>query len=151
MSSAGDENDKKHGTPGARASIPPGAPGERASVPPDGQERRSYARFDVTWAVDYADGETFLYSYITNISEMGIFIASKVPPPLGHRLTLKFAPPGEEPLNLEGEVAWINPVREDGENLNPGFGVRFVNLDAEHRERIVGLVHAIAYLPDEEG
>lgn len=147
-----DDNNPKQSPPGARVSIPPGAVGgERLSIPPDAGERRSYARFDVTWAVDYADGETFLYSYITNISEMGIFIASKAPPPLGHKLTLRFTPPGEEPFNLDGEVAWINPFYEDRENLNPGFGVRFVNLENESRERLVSLVHAIAYLPDEEG
>ena len=29
------------------------------------------------------------------------------------------------PAVLEGEVTWINPYRESGDNLNPGMGVRF--------------------------
>lgn len=135
--------------PGARDSLPaPGRP--TPSVPPDGvSERRSYDRIPVAeWAVDYSSGETFLYSYIQNISAMGIFVYSREPLPRGATLKLRFQPPGEAPFDLEGEVAWVNPYREGGENLNPGMGVRFVNLDAETRERLVELVKTIAYLPD---
>ena len=140
---SGDKKDGDGGLPGERPS--------RMSIPPDGMERRSFVRVDVAnWEVDCNDGDNFLYSYITNISEMGIFIASEAPPKLGTRLSLKFTPAGEAPFALEGEVAWINPMRPDGENLNPGFGVRFVDLDTDARERLVGLVHAIAYLPEED-
>lgn len=122
----------------------------RTSIPPDGYERRSFLRVDVAnWEVDCADGENFLYSYITNISEMGIFIHSQSPPDMDRPLRLRFSAPGEETMDLEGTVAWINPFRPDGENLNPGFGVRFTNLAPEQRERLVALVHAIAYLPDD--
>lgn len=120
---------------------------ERPSLAPDGVERRSFTRIDVTWAVDCEAGETFLYSYIRNISAMGIFIASLSPPAVGTPMTLKFAPPGESPFDLKGEVAWINPWHEDRDNPNPGFGVRFIDLTPEMRERLVALVHAIAYLP----
>ena len=124
-------------------------PGERSSQVPTGKERRSYERIPVAWAVDYQSGETFLYSYITNISAMGIFIYSRDPLPEGSTIALKFAPPGEEPFELVGEVAWVNPYRDGGENLNPGMGVRFVDLEAPMRERLVALVRTIAYLPDE--
>lgn len=135
--------DKKNDT------IPPPDRLSRASMPPDGHERRSFLRVDVAnWEVDCNDGENFLYSYITNISEMGIFIHSQSPPDIDRPVRLRFAAPGEEPFSLEGNVAWINPFRPDGENLNPGFGVRFANLAPDQRERLVALVHAIAYLPD---
>lgn len=120
-----------------------------SSVPPsEGIERREHRRVDVTWAVDCHDGDTFLYSYITNISAMGIFISTRKPPVLNSKLTLKFTPDtgNELPFELEGEVAWVNEWRAHGENLNPGFGVRFVNLTPDNRERLVSLVHAIAYL-----
>ena len=118
----------------------------------DGFERRSFLRVDVAnWEVDCNDGENFLYSYITNISEMGIFISTRDPPQRDRPVRLRFAAPGEEAMELEGEVAWVNPFREHGENLNPGFGVRFTNLSPEQRERLVALVHSVAYLPDEIG
>ena len=122
--------------------------GERPSQVPDAGDRRVAERVPVEWAVDYASGDTFLYSYITNISTMGIFIYSQQPLPLGSRLSLKFAPPGEDGFELQAEVAWVNPYREGGENLNPGMGVRFVDLALEMRERLVELVRTIAYLPD---
>jgi len=115
-----------------------------------GADRRSHERFDASIQVDYASGETFLFSYITNISEMGIFIRSDVPAPRGTRLSLRFAAPGGAALELVGEVTWVNPVRSDGENLNPGMGVRFLDLTAETRERVVELVRTVAYLRDED-
>lgn len=120
--------------------------GEYALHAREGHERRQSERVPVTWAVDYGSGDTFLYSYITNISAMGIFIYSKDPLAVGTRLNLRFAPPGEEPFELIGEVAWINPYREGGENLNPGMGVRFIDLELPMRERLVALVRTIAYL-----
>ena len=129
---------------------PSKAPEVRQSIPPDGKERRSYDRIPVSdWAVDFQSGDTFLYSYIQNISAMGIFVYSEKPLAVGSQITLKFAPPGEEPFELVGEVAWVNPYREGGENLNPGMGVRFVELEPETRERLVELVRTIAYLPDQ--
>jgi type IV pilus assembly protein PilZ len=121
---------------------------DRPSRAPDGPDRRSYERIPVRWSVDFQSGDTFLYSYITNISAMGIFIYSESPLQVGSQLSLTFAPPNSEAFELIGEVAWVNPYRTDGENLNPGMGVRFVELQPEMRERLVDLVRTIAYLPD---
>lgn len=117
---------------------------------PKGVERRRYERYDAELSVDWASGETFLFSYITNISEMGIFIRSDDPPPVGTALRLRFASDTSE-LELDGVVAWINPLRADGENLNPGMGVRFTGLTPEQRERVVDLVRTVAYLHPGEG
>jgi type IV pilus assembly protein PilZ len=111
-------------------------------------ERRSHDRFDVEWAVDCVAEDTFLYASITNISAMGIFVKTTDPLAIGTRLVLSFAPPGYEPFKLEGEVAWINPLRDNGDNPNPGIGVRFVNLLPDDRERIVEVVRTIAYVRD---
>ena len=115
------------------------------------QERRSYERFEAELSVDWSCGEHFLFSYITNISQMGIFIRSDDPPRLGTALRLRFALPGEPPLELSGVVTWINPLRADGRNVNPGMGVRFTELSPDQRERIVQLVKTVAYLQEEIG
>jgi type IV pilus assembly protein PilZ len=114
-----------------------------------GIERRRYERFDTSISVDYSSGDTFLFSYIQNISEMGIFIRSDTPLPVGTQLELRFAPDGQTPLEVAGEVTWINPYRPFGDNLNPGMGVRFRELSADMRERIVDLVRTVAYLRGE--
>jgi type IV pilus assembly protein PilZ len=113
---------------------------------PRSDERRSFDRFDVEWAVDCIADDTFLYASITNISAMGIFVKTTDPLAVGTSLVLTFAPPGYEAFKLEGQVAWINPLRPNGDNPNPGMGVRFVNLRLEDRERLVEAIRTIAYV-----
>jgi type IV pilus assembly protein PilZ len=110
-------------------------------------ERRSSERFDVTWSVDCETEETFLYAAITNISELGIFVRTTEPLPIGTSLTLRFAPPNSgDPFVLQGSVQWINAVRPLHDNPNPGMGVRFAHITAAERERLVETIRTIAYL-----
>ncbi len=120
--------------------------GDNAEPAKTGIERRQFERYETSISVDYSNGETFLFSYIQNISEMGIFIRSDEPLPIGTRLQLKFTPEGQDSIELDGEVTWVNPFRPFGDNLNPGMGVHFSDLNAEMRERIVSLVRTVAYL-----
>lgn len=111
-----------------------------------GRERRTHERYDVTWDVDCVADDTFLFAAITNISELGIFVRTLEPLLVGTPLMLSFAPNGHAPFKLAGEVAWVNPVRPDGDNPNPGMGVRFVGITPEDRERLVEVIRTIAYL-----
>ena len=113
-------------------------------------ERREHQRFETAIAVDYASGETFLFAYLQNISEMGIFIRTDHPSRIGTRLRLRFHVEDGEPLTIDGEVTWINPLRDAGDNLNPGMGVRFMELSPDKREQVVGLVRTVAYLHDDD-
>jgi len=116
---------------------------------PPVSERRVYERIDVEWSVDCETDETFLYASITNISEMGIFVATHEPLEVGTRLTLRFALPGDQaPFILLGQVQWVNPIRMLSDNPNPGMGIRFVDLSSENRERIINSVRTIAYVRD---
>ncbi len=108
--------------------------------------RRTYDRYDVTWAVDCVTDQTFLFASIANISEMGIFVRTEHPLPLGTPLTLQFAPPGYTPFKLDGVVTWINPMRDSGDNPNPGMGVRFNHLEKADRTRLIDVIRTIAYL-----
>ena len=101
--------------------------------------------------VDYKSADNFLFAYITDISAMGIFVQTRGPEPIGTRLNLRFMVPGQaQPFELEGEVIWVNPYRPgDRENLNPGMGVRFVDLTQADRERLTELVKTFAYLDDD--
>jgi type IV pilus assembly protein PilZ len=121
---------------------------DRKSVNPE--NRRTHPRFETSIAVDYASGDTFLFAYLQNISEMGIFIRTETPLEIGTRLTLRFHVDESAPLVLDGEVTWINPYRESGDNLNPGMGVRFMELSPDRREQVVELVRTVAYLNQED-
>jgi type IV pilus assembly protein PilZ len=114
----------------------------------DEAERRIFDRYDVEWAVDCVATDTFLYASITNISEMGIFVRTTDPLKLNTKLRLTFAPPGAEGFQLEGCVAWVNNLRANGDNPNPGMGIRFVDLQPDERERLVEVIRTIAYLRD---
>ena len=116
-----------------------------------GDDRRSFERFETSFRVDVHSGEHFLYAYVTNISEMGLFVRTDAPLPLGTELVLLLAPDDDDlPFEVRGCVAWINPIREHGDNPNPGMGIRFDELTAEARERLVELVRTIAYLNVED-
>lgn len=111
-------------------------------------ERRNFDRVDVEWTVDCVAADTFLYAAIANISEMGIFVRTNEPLAIGTRLRLTFSPPGRDGFELEGSVAWVNRFRPEGDNPNPGMGVRFLDLSPDERERLVEVIRTIAYLRD---
>ena len=104
--------------------------------------------YEVLWSVDCEAPDTFLYASLTNVSALGIFVRTEAPMPVGTCMVLRFAPPSHEGFALQGVVQWINPVRSDGDNLNPGMGVRFVELAQGDRARLVEVVRTIAYTRD---
>jgi type IV pilus assembly protein PilZ len=122
-------------------------PPEPDRAPPS--DRRRSERVDVTWSVDCETEDTFLYASITNISQLGIFVATREPLEVGTGLTLRFLPNNaSDPFVLKGQVQWVNPVKMLSESPNPGMGVRFVSLLPEERERLVELIRTIAYVRD---
>ncbi len=106
----------------------------------------------MSWDVDCVAEDTFLYASIANISAMGIFIRTTEPLEVGTPVDLAFAPPkahgNHAPFRLHGVVAWVNPLRPNGDNPNPGMGVRFTELSSDARERLVDVIHAITYVRD---
>lgn len=115
-----------------------------------GADRRQHERVLVDWSVDYRASDTFLFAYISDISAMGIFVRTPTPEPAGTRLNLRFSPPGGPPMEVEAQVIWINPPRDDDDaSRQPGMGLQFVDLTPLQREQVLRLVRTFAYLPDE--
>jgi type IV pilus assembly protein PilZ len=109
--------------------------------------RRAALRVLVNLEVDYASEDNYLFAYITDISETGIFVRTTTPEPPGTHLNLRFSADGSGPLELEGEVIWVNPYRPGApDNLHPGMGIRFAGLDDDLRDRLLQLVRRFAYL-----
>jgi type IV pilus assembly protein PilZ len=117
------------------------------------EDRRKSQRILVDLEVDYQCEDTFLFAYITDLSAFGIFIRTNNPEPPGTRLNLRFRLPAENvTMALEGEVIWINAFRPgDFNNLNPGMGVKFVDLTDEDKAQVLDLIRKVAYLDDHEG
>jgi type IV pilus assembly protein PilZ len=124
------------------------AKGSTAEVPIVGSDRRAAPRVLVDLQVDYASEENYLFAYITDISETGIFVRTTTPEQPGTHLNLRFAPDDNRPqIEVEGLVIWVNPYRPGApDNLHPGMGIRFVELSSDLRDRLLELVRRFAYL-----
>jgi uncharacterized protein (TIGR02266 family) len=119
----------------------PGADGE-----PDA-ERRCAPRVLVDLEVDCTSEDNYLFAYVTDISATGIFVRTTTPEQAGTHLNLRFPVEDTELLEVEGEVIWVNPYRPGTpDNLHPGMGIRFINLDNELRDRLFELIRRVAYL-----
>jgi uncharacterized protein (TIGR02266 family) len=123
------------------------AKGEDVGVLADADRRRA-PRVLVDLEVDYASEENYLFAYITDISATGIFVRTTTPEEPGTQLNLRFQmPDAQEKIEIEGEVIWVNPYRPGApDNLHPGMGIRFVELDDETREQLLELIRRFAYL-----
>jgi uncharacterized protein (TIGR02266 family) len=120
-----------------------------ATAPPGGgnDERRRSPRVLVDLEVDCASEDNYLFAYITDISATGIFVRTTNPEQAGTQLNLRMLVEEAPLLELEGEVIWVNPYRPGTpDNLHPGMGIRFVNLDSELRDRLFELIRRFAYL-----
>ncbi len=117
-----------------------------------GIERRRFQRVFVDLEVDYSHEDTYLFAYIRDISATGLFVRTHTPETPGTRLNVRFTPTGDESaLELEGIVIWVNPLRPgEPNNLHPGMGIRFENLDGDSRARLVDFVKRFAYLDGPE-
>jgi type IV pilus assembly protein PilZ len=117
----------------------------------DGADLRQAERVAVDIEVDCRDESNFLLASIKNLSIQGIFVETKTPVEFGTRLTLRFnLPISGNMISADGVVVWSNPYREGAENLNPGMGVRFVDLSEEALQKLTDLVRRIAYIDDDE-
>lgn len=110
-------------------------------------DRRLAPRILVDLEVDYTSEDNYLFAYITDISATGIFVRTTSPEIPGTQLNLRFSAEDARPLEIEGEVIWVNPYRPGvPDNLHPGMGIRFAGLDDELRDRLIRLIRRFAYL-----
>lgn len=113
--------------------------------------QRAAERVEVDIQVDCRDEGNFLFASIRNLSELGIFVETRAPAPPGTRLKIDFVLPiSGAKISASGVVVWTNAYREGQENLNPGMGIRFLDLNDTSRQKICDLIRRIAYLEVDE-
>lgn len=121
---------------------------------PEGQvqdERRRVERVTTELQVDFRAEELkemFIYSYVTDISGLGIFLRHNAPFAVGTRLSVRFTTPAGM-LEVKGEVRWISPF-ELGPLMTrePGMGVQFVDPPEGLKQRLQQLVGGALELRD---
>ncbi len=111
-------------------------------VPPSPEDLRQSPRAPLRLRVDYERMNSFFADYTKNISKGGTFIKTARPLPIGSRCQFSFTLPAlSEPLLLDGEVTWIQPVQEaEASGAEPGMGVKFVFKDAAAQREFEELV-----------
>lgn len=85
----------------------------------------------------FADVDTFIQKYSTNVSMGGVFIQSRSPKPPGTVLKFELAlENGESLIKGEGQVTWVREFDANAPGQPFGMGVRFTNLDAKSRSLV---------------
>ncbi len=107
-------------------------------------ERRGAPRFRVKIAVDKMEeteitlildknGESYLYEEEGDISEKGIFVATKTPLPVGKIVNLKFSFPDViELIEAKGRVVWAGK----GADKKMGMGIEILEMDSKGRTEL---------------
>jgi type IV pilus assembly protein PilZ len=115
--------------------------GKRAGGAPP-VERRREPRTPVNIRIDYQTVDAFFSEFASNINQGGLYIKTTRPLPPGTRLTLQFLLPNRTtPIQVEGEVVWVNERTTKG--INPGMGIRFEELGGEVKTQINQLVREL--------
>ncbi len=105
-------------------------------------ERRREPRAPVNLRIDYQTVDAFFSEFASNINQGGLYIKSTRPLPPGTRLNIQFLlPNNSRPIQVSGEVVWVNEKTTKG--INPGMGIRFEELDAEAKAHINQLVREL--------
>jgi len=114
----------------------------------EGSERRRAPRVLVNLDVDYASTDNYLYARIQDISATGIFVRTNSPATKGTLLNLRFRiPEAARVLDVEGEVMWVNVYRPgQPDSLDPGMGIRLVDLQSDDSKLLHCLVKTFAFL-----
>jgi Tfp pilus assembly protein PilZ len=98
-------------------------------------KKRKYVRKPYFSAVCYSAQEGAHVDFIQNISAGGVFIGTRLHPPVGEKVTLAFPlPMSQEHIMLDGEIVWAT---------EQGMGVKFQMIKPEEEERMSNLVDMI--------
>ena len=117
--------------------------------PQQSREARSEPRISLSIRVKYHTPEGARFeSRAGGIGGGGLFIESFTPLAVGTKLSMEFTLPEgpSEWLSAKGVIAWVCP-KADQYTFSPGMGVRFTEIAAETRSRVLSLVHSVKGVP----
>ena len=98
-------------------------------------KKRKYGRKPYFSAVCYSAPDGAHVDFLQNISAGGVFIGTRLHPPVGEKLTLAFLlPMSHEHIMLDGQIVWAT---------RQGMGLKFQMIRPEEEKRIGHLVDMI--------
>jgi uncharacterized protein (TIGR02266 family) len=104
-------------------------------------EQRASVRVPARFKVDYSHEDNYLISYSKNISAEGMFICTDSLVPVGTRVKLVFSISELYEIEVNAEVAWVNPQGTKGDI---GLGLKFFDPPTPLKEAILRIVNRIA-------
>ena len=96
------------------------------------QNQRSSLEIDVSIQTDH----NFFMGLTENISEGGLFIATYDELPIGTELDLRLNLPDSSPMETKAVVVWVREQNWFSEDVVPGVGVRFLDINEEHANAV---------------
>ncbi len=104
-------------------------------------DRRAFPRAALHLRVDFKDQGAVRAAMLANISGGGVYIETPHQKALNTRMLLTMRlPDGQDPVNVEVRVVWINSRPSPESKLGPGMGLKFENLSHRDLKRIEKLV-----------
>lgn len=103
------------------------------------RDNRQYPRINAKFCVDCRSKNIWQNAQVFNISRGGMFIAAEKIEPVGTVLevTFDFGKEDARKIQAKAEVVWSRQEvcsREDGKNLPPGMGVKFLKIFPKEAE-----------------
>jgi uncharacterized protein (TIGR02266 family) len=118
--------------------------------PGSAAEERYQPRYGVDLSVTVNSEHNFFAGAATNLSAGGIFIATPIVHPIGTQFHLTLHLPDKpRPVSGVGEVRWLRAASEE-QNLPPGIGIMFMELEDDGFERIAEFIEQREPLPYDE-
>lgn len=123
----------------ARAAQPGSQVVRRADVVPE-RRRSAWKRLEID--VDMLSQHNFFIGFSANVSEGGLFVATHIPRKIGDLVLVTFSLPGKgPPIQAMTEVRWVRD-RNDESDLDPGLGLRFIDISDASLARISAFIRA---------
>jgi uncharacterized protein (TIGR02266 family) len=114
--------------------------GELGDLPGAGGSLRESLRVRTHLKVLVSFGEAQQLLGVYNLSEGGVFLATRRPLPVGSQLSIEFSASSGSPVELEGRVVWVR--REPDARGPAGMGVALEALSDWDRVLLAELVEA---------
>lgn len=102
----------------------------------DPAERRRAPRAELVAGLGLYSESNFYAGFTEDISEGGVFVASYVLLPVGSRVSLEVALPGNFEIHASGVVRWLRHSDGAEDSAPPGMGIQFDAISDDDRELI---------------
>jgi uncharacterized protein (TIGR02266 family) len=117
---------------------------QRVQTVPQAEERRASGRFQLEAQITATSQENFFCGFSEDISQGGVFIAMRPPPPVGEPVHVSVRLGAEPAVSAIGIVRWH---RLDQNGVPCGCGVQFEMLEQRAADLLRGMLARSAQAP----